>query len=241
MSQEKFPTVNLSDPRQDVHKVRSHHPELYRYKAAELLLPQGTSGLKVLEIGGGTGEFTRRMIQKGIDVIFLDLNENNIKRVKELYGVNAFQVDLNLGLGEFREALFDGVIILDVIEHIAAAEYLLAEMNRVLKPGGFLILTTPNFAYFFNRMRIFFGKLSIDEGYHYRFFTMKVLIERLHKSGFKLEKCHHSAPAVGVNFFWNKILKRPRVHLKIPNILAPLLAHTLGVRAAKYHEVKSRQ
>jgi 2-polyprenyl-3-methyl-5-hydroxy-6-metoxy-1,4-benzoquinol methylase len=233
MSQEEFPYVNLSDWRQDVHKVRENKPNLYRYKVAETLLPLQANGLSVLELGGGTGEFTRRIIERGIGVTFVDLNENNLKRVEKLYGIKTCKVDLNLGLKEFHDSSFDGIVILEVIEHIVATEYLLKEMNRVLKPGGFLILTTPNYAYFLNRLRVLRGKLSLDEGYHYRFFTVKVLTKRLLDAGFKIEKSYHSAPAVGLNFFWNTLFKKGRIHIKIPRIFAPLLAQTLGVMAKK--------
>ena len=62
--------VNILHPRQDVHRERSHDQNLNRYRVAEALLPADPDGLSVLELGGGIGEFSRRMAARGIDVSF---------------------------------------------------------------------------------------------------------------------------------------------------------------------------
>ncbi|MFN8713993.1 MAG: methyltransferase domain-containing protein [Bacteroidota bacterium] len=54
-----------------------------------------------------------------------------------------YEADLNEGLGFIDTNTFDTVICSDVLEHIRKPEFLFAEMIRVLKPGGHLILTVP--------------------------------------------------------------------------------------------------
>src|SRR5205823_12183775 len=166
--------VNLEDPRQDVHRVRAEQVGLNRNRVAEALLPPDPAGLKILEIGGGAAEFSRRLQSRGILVTFADLSPLNVERARS-FGMEAHQIDLNCGLPVFQSDTYDGIVMLEIIEHIVAAESLLKEVRRVLKPEGFLILSTPNFAYWLNRIRILFGGLSHDEGYHYRFFTPSVL------------------------------------------------------------------
>lgn len=227
-----YRSVNLSDQRQDVHKQRSHPPNLPRYDTAERLLPEGSEDLLVLELGGGIGEFSRRMLRRGIKVTFADLSDHNVAKARNL-GLETLKLDLNLGLPGVADRRFDGVVILEVIEHLIAVELVLAEIARVLKPGGFLILSTPNFAFFQNRMRILLGKLSMDEGYHYRFFTPRVLKQRLENAGFRIERSAHTMPAFGYNFLFNRLLGRRRRHVRIPTWLAPLFAHTLFLRARK--------
>lgn len=47
----------------------------------------------------------------------------------------------------YPDATFDGVVLMEVLEHFTVDPmYALAELNRVVKPGGFLFLTTPNIA-----------------------------------------------------------------------------------------------
>ena len=86
--------INLEDERQDVHKVRKHNPGLFRYSVAEKLLPENCSGLNLLEIGGGTGELSMRLKDKGAKVTFVDLSESNLLRAKDL-GLRAIKIDLN--------------------------------------------------------------------------------------------------------------------------------------------------
>ncbi len=224
--------VNLADERQDVHKERAHPPNLPRYDMAEQLLPDAMEGLRVLELGGGIGEFSRRMLTRSALVTFVDLSEANLAKARAM-GMEALRLDLNLGLPGLEDGAFDGVVILEVIEHLVAVERMLDEIARVLKPGGFLILSTPNFAFFQNRLRILLGKLSMDEGYHYRFFTPSVLERRLETAGLPMERHAHTMPAYGYNLLANRLLGKPRRHIRVPRWLAPLFAHTLFVRARK--------
>jgi 2-polyprenyl-3-methyl-5-hydroxy-6-metoxy-1,4-benzoquinol methylase len=54
--------------------------------------------------------------------------------------------------------------MLEVIEHIVNAEYMLAEVRRVLKAECLLVISTPNFAWWVNRLRVLSGWVSLDEG-----------------------------------------------------------------------------
>ena len=96
-----------------------------------------------------------------------------------------------------------------------------------------MILSTPNFAFLYNRFRIARGQLSSDEGYHYRFFTVASLTRQLNAAGLAVDVHAHTTPAIGVNIVRSRILKRPRLHVHMPLRLAPLLGHTLFVRAMK--------
>ena len=223
--------VNLADARQDVHRERHPQPGLYRYTVAERLLPH-VAGSRIAELGGGTGELSRRMRELGARVTFVDLSASNVAKAGR-DGFEAHQLDLNRGLPEFGDESFDGVVMLEIIEHLVAVEHVLSEVNRVLRRGGFLILSTPNFAFLYNRLRILAGRLSVDEGYHYRFFTPSTLDQRLADAGFAIDKRAHTMPALGVNFVRNRVLGRPRKHIHVPQLASSLLAHTLIVRAIK--------
>lgn len=67
---------------------------------------------------------------------------------------------------------FDVIIAGEIIEHILNTDYFLKEVSRILKKGGFVLLTTPNLCYWGNRVRLFIGKVpyslpSVSSSFHY--------------------------------------------------------------------------
>jgi 2-polyprenyl-3-methyl-5-hydroxy-6-metoxy-1,4-benzoquinol methylase len=227
-----YTLVNLEHPQQDVHRVRRDRTGHIRYRLAEQLLPALEPGTPLLEVGCGRSEFARRLRALGQVVTVTDLNPTNIEFARTL-GFAAHQLDLNRGLPPFVQAQFAGVVMLEVIEHVVSAELLLQDIYRVLRPGGFLILSTPNFAFWPNRLRILMGQLSMDEGYHYRFFTVKSLTRQLITVGFKVDAWRFIMPAFGINRMRRQLQRSGRKHVPIPKLAAPLFAQTMMVRCYK--------
>lgn len=81
------------------------------------------------------------------------------------------------------------VIALEVIEHLFDTDHFLTEICRVLKPGGFLILSTPNLASLLNRLRLLFGRYPKYLEYsragagHIHLYTPGVLTSQINASG----------------------------------------------------------
>jgi SAM-dependent methyltransferase len=101
-------------------------------------------GDRALDLGCGTGVFTRELVQAGATATGVEVAEAAIARAR------AAHPDL-----EFRLASIGGPLPLDdravevvwaseVIEHVADTEGWLREVRRVLAPGGRLLVTTPN-------------------------------------------------------------------------------------------------
>ncbi|MCB8943124.1 MAG: class I SAM-dependent methyltransferase [Ardenticatenaceae bacterium] len=227
-----FKAINLHHKQQDVHQIRRPRHGHVRYRMASQLWPDVAVPAQVLEVGCGRAEYARALRDLGHTVTVTDLSPSNVEAAREL-GFTAHQLDLNLGLPVFTDELFDVAVILEVIEHVVAAEFLLQEIQRVLKPGGYLILSTPNFAFWQNRIRILWGQLSHDEGYHYRFFTVKSLSKQLQAAGFSVQDWRFTMPAFGINLVRRWLGKTGRKHLGLPQWSAPLLAQTMIVRAVK--------
>ena len=80
-----------------------------------------------------------------------------------------------------------------LIEHLHYyyVTHVLSEINKSLKPGGYLILTTPNIASLFRRLRLILGKQPIYQ-YHLREYTMPELT-MLERAGFKPVEFYYSA------------------------------------------------
>jgi ubiquinone/menaquinone biosynthesis C-methylase UbiE len=100
-------------------------------------------GESVLDIGIGSGFFTRLCIQKGARVFSTDFADPII----EYHGHENPDFRLIQGNAEelpFRDSSFDLILALDVLEHLHMPLVFLRELNRVLKSGGRIILSTPN-------------------------------------------------------------------------------------------------
>lgn len=96
----------------------------------------------------------------------------------------------------YADASFDVVLFCEIIEHLVSAPVVVLEqIHRVLKPGGFLVLTTPNVARRENVCRLLEGENIYDPysrygiyGRHNREYTTKELRELLTNVGFQVEQ-----------------------------------------------------
>ncbi len=90
-----------------------------------------SNGQKVLEVGCGQGHLTKRLADRGVDIIGIDANPNAPEIAGTERVVFMYAEDL-----EYEDSSFDVVVAVHSIEHIPALEEALAEMARVLRPGG---------------------------------------------------------------------------------------------------------
>ncbi len=169
---------------QDIYSVREENQNRPRYAYAAELVPETNSSHKLLDVGGGRSEFLNLCASLGYKGHLLDGSESNVAHAKSL-GFEATQADLNESL-PFDDDLFEGAAMLDVIEHIVRAEQLVREIRRILKPGGFLVLSTPNVSSLGGRLAAVKGHPPRHEGYHYRFFNKYTLDALLTAADFKI-------------------------------------------------------
>lgn len=95
----------------------------------------------VLDFGAGTGSLTRYLLQSGCfrEVAAADLMEQPV----DLASVRWIRADLNRAL-PIADNSFDTVIAAEVIEHLENPRAMTRELFRVLKPGGLILISTPN-------------------------------------------------------------------------------------------------
>jgi 2-polyprenyl-3-methyl-5-hydroxy-6-metoxy-1,4-benzoquinol methylase len=193
------PTVNLSHARQDITRQREFDPTRTRYRFAEALLPVPEPGTLLADIGGGAGEFCAVARHHGYLTHLIDGNQNSVLAERQR-GFSAQSADLTRGLEDVADAAFDVVVSLEVIEHIVTAELLLSEMARVLKPGGTLVLSTPNFGFAKDRLKYLLGGEAKEEGYHFRFYTQSRLEGMVAAAGLMIEQRRSLGSALGINW-----------------------------------------
>jgi len=173
-------------PRSTFERVRStemvNNPS-YRYAMDLLSAPNGSAN-RLVDVGCGACQMARIARERGWGVTAIDATTSNIEHARS-FGFEAVQADFNAPL-PIPDATFDHAIMIEVIEHIVNAEVLVQEVTRILKPGGRLLMTTPNNAYYRRRIRALQGRPPDDEGYHFRFFVKRRLLETFERSGFRL-------------------------------------------------------
>jgi SAM-dependent methyltransferase len=109
------------------------------------LVPPG-EGKKALDVGARAGVQTAWLRSRGYQVTPIDY---------EPVTDECLQVDANQRL-PFEDGSFDLVWCSEVIEHLVDPAFSLAELRRVTKPGGLLVLTTPNsYAWLFRFIALF--------------------------------------------------------------------------------------
>ena len=196
----------------------------------------------LLDVGCGNG-FLLNQIAERIDA--------------DLYGTDVYaqesemwtyrRADLTKGL-PFEDDMFDLVVFGEVIEHVPDPDYLLEQIWRVLKPGGKVIVTTPNLASWANRILLLLGiqplftetssRTKMGRRYkvlgqggkvqgHLKIFTRAALEELIVACGFKIEGTW------GVPFFFPfPISKLDEFLTRFPSIASGLFVVAEKVTAA---------
>jgi len=112
----------------------------------ELLSPG--RGEKILDIGCGNARDISYIVEQGAQVIGIDISEGMVTEAKmDLEKLGYKNITLEVGDAmqlNYADSEFDKVLCSEVIEHIPDAEKALDEIWRILKPGGILVLSTPN-------------------------------------------------------------------------------------------------
>ncbi|GGP00375.1 class I SAM-dependent methyltransferase [Nonomuraea glycinis] len=175
-------------------------------------LPVGP-GTRVLDLGCGGGRHAFEVLRRGADVVAFDMDQTELDNVAAMFAAmdKAGEVPPG-GTGEtvqgtaldmpFDEGGFDRVIAAEVLEHIPDDMAAMAEIFRVLRPGGTAAITVPSFL----PERICW---ALDEDYHtapgghVRIYTLAELSAKLKATGFVVGP-HHHAHGLHAPYWWIK-------------------------------------
>lgn len=127
---EKDPLKYLSDA-EDVYWAIQHY------------LDDESLDKKILEIGCGQGYLTYALRCRGFNAIGLDISKRAVDSARKRYGDHYLCEDL-IKYSQNNFCKYDTIIMTEVIEHIEDVKAFLKAIDLLLKPGGHLVLTTPN-------------------------------------------------------------------------------------------------
>ncbi|MBF0504537.1 MAG: class I SAM-dependent methyltransferase [Candidatus Omnitrophica bacterium] len=106
----------------------------------------------IADLGCGDGDYSIALTNMGFKVTACDLDAARFKHKDK---INFKVCDMTRPL-PFETASFDYVILAEVIEHLRNPYQVLQELGRILKPGGKMVLSTPNILSLKSRMRFLF-------------------------------------------------------------------------------------
>jgi len=222
-------------------------------------------GDRVLDMGCGAGRHAFEMFRRGADVVAFDQDGDELAGVLELFGAMrdegqvpaGAEADIKQGDAlslPFADGEFDRIVAAEVLEHIPEDSTAIAELARVLRPGGTLAVTVPRWL----PEKVCWA-LSREyhevEGGHVRIYTGDELVGKLRDAGLVLEGSDHvhglHSPywwikcAVGVTkdrhplvrayhrlLVWD-IMRRPRATRLAERALNPLIGKSLVVYLRK--------
>ena len=101
-------------------------------------------GRRVLDLGAGIGYFSNLCHELGAGVVATDHSVSMVNRIRSRYGTRFPIVRREAHLLPFGNDAFDTVLALDVVEHLYEVQQTLAEIRRVMKRGGTLLVITDN-------------------------------------------------------------------------------------------------
>jgi ubiquinone/menaquinone biosynthesis C-methylase UbiE len=145
----------------------------------------------VLDMGCGSGHLAGRLKHALRDV---EVHGVDISRVA--LGRAAGQLDRHWQLDVDKADLpmpaetYDVVICSEVLEHVYDVDHALAELARVLKPGGAGLVTVPNVVYWRYRLRVLVGRIPIplDDDRHLHQFNRERLARKAARAGLRIER-----------------------------------------------------
>jgi SAM-dependent methyltransferase len=104
------------------------------------------AGLRVLDLPAGYGRMTDAMRAMGHEVVSGDINRER---------PDYHYVDMAAKL-PFDDASFDAALCLEGVEHLVDPVAFIAELSRVIRPGGHVVLSTPNVMNLYSRLHFLF-------------------------------------------------------------------------------------
>jgi SAM-dependent methyltransferase len=175
-------------------------------------------GDRVLDLGCGGGRHAFEFFRRGAHVVALDYNPEDVAGVSAMLaamgdageaiaGARALALVGDAYRLPFTDGAFDVVVISEVLEHLHDDRGAIAELDRVLRPGGTLAVTVPRWW----PERVCWALSDAYhqvEGGHIRIYRRHQLLGRLRERSFEPRETHH-AHALHSPYWWLKCVFGP--------------------------------
>jgi 2-polyprenyl-3-methyl-5-hydroxy-6-metoxy-1,4-benzoquinol methylase len=159
----------------------------------------------ILDVGCGAGGiYVPALLQTAQRIVGIDLSETALSLARRK-GIAAAACNLQQPL-PFPSASFDGIISIEVLEHLFYPQDTVREIVRILKPNGTVVFSVPNIAHFPNRLRMLGGKFVPGglpatanrpwQDPHIRFFTPQSLTRMITECNLEIVHLYGNSAAI---------------------------------------------
>lgn len=152
---------------------------------------------RLLDVGCAMGGFLSLARREGFEVQGVEVSEFCARYVKEHHGIDVHNGDLLSA--RFHASTFDIVTMWDVLEHLSNPQGAVSDAYRVLRPGGFLCVSTGDSGSACARIMARLWHL-LTPPQHLFYFTKKSLVKCLTRSGFKVQDLSHRGKRAKLGF-----------------------------------------
>lgn len=159
------------------------------------MLPLSSKGIKVLEIGAGSGSTLVYLKENGIakEVVGIDIPESKRQSKSKLIDKFIYGDIEKLNLDEY-EKYFDCILLADVLEHLVFPNVVLDKVKHLLKEQGMILVSIPNVRHYKTFKNVFIkGDFAYEESglfdyTHLRFYCKKNIESLMTLNGFEIQK-----------------------------------------------------
>jgi SAM-dependent methyltransferase len=201
-----------------------------RCLVAALLRDELRGPQRVLDVGCGAGGMFRWLLDNGHEACGVDSSPASLEHAAQLVPAGSLHLG-EAGRLPFPNASFDGVLLLDVLEHTDDAAAL-AEARRVVRPGGWVLVAVPAFQWLWSFR-------DLDAG-HLRRYSRRGIEDVVRRSGLVVERVSYYQWTLFPVFAVTRLAMRRRRALRdaeesVPRLLNALLAvvNRVEARAAR--------
>ncbi|OBA60500.1 methyltransferase [Mycobacterium sp. 1100029.7] len=170
-------------------------------------------GTKVIDVGCGAGRHSFEAYRRGADVIAFDRDEAELRSVETILQAMAENGEAPAAASAkavagdalslpYPDETFDCVIASEILEHITRDDAAIAELIRVLKVGGTLVVTVPRWLPE-QVCWLLSDEYHANLGGHIRIYRASQLRDKIARTGLELAHAHH-AHALHSAFWWLK-------------------------------------
>ena len=192
--------AQLVEPESDFGSVGYSEASL---KARLLATLQTLEGVELVDLGSGPNPVVSFALAKdGKKVTCVELSSNfcdHIARNAGEFGVRVDVVCASVHETGLPDAAFDLAVLSEVLEHVPneLEGSVLREARRILRPHGRLVISVPNLRSAFHYWQRIRSAEREEHPQHLRDYTHRILHERLHEAGFRVERTLRVPASVG--------------------------------------------